>query len=367
MTTMIRPNLGQAYIMNNEFEKGVAELIKALALNNTEQGKSFIHANLGYAYSQLKNYGLAMMEYKNALKFSPDNAQIHYALGMLYEGKFQEALARNELEKAIKLAPDDETYKLAHQNLSNMAALSLKVGRTAQPLLTLGLIVTPSYLIEQKEFYPLIIYIYNESPLKKLAKEGDYITNIDISEEGKSLMELLNISPNTKANITINKAKVIINSINRITQKLPDTEKIKLYQNWFKTFDSRIVDIFEMADPDKKESAGTKWGYEFESMIRSWSTYQKDPLFDSAFALLMEFFQAYTTGDNQEVIYEINLAKLNFTIITKSLVDFFHSIGFIITAKYLDNKINSLDKNNLGKPKKLGPIRSNPVTVKKGI
>ena len=102
-------------------------------------------------------------------------------------------------------------------------------------------------------------------------------------------------------------------------------------------------------------------------MIRSWSTYQKDPLFDSAFALLMEFFQAYTTGDNQEVIYEINLAKLNFTVITKSLVDFFHSIGFIITAKYLDNKINSLDKNNLGKPKKLGPIRSNPVTVKKGI
>lgn len=365
MTGVIKPNLGLAYIMNNEFAKGVEELIHALELNNSNEGKAFIHANLGFAYSQLKNYGMAIMEYRNSLKFTPNNAQTHYALGMLYESKFQEGLARNELEKAVKLAPNNETYKFAHDNLSNMAALSLKVGRTAHPLLTLGLIITPSYVANEKEFYPLIIYIYNESPLKKLAKEGDYITHVDSNVPDKGMIELLEAAPNQKVSLTINKSRVIVNAINKITHKLPETEKIKLYQTWFRSFDKRIIEIFEMPDGAKKEDVGTKWGYEFESLIRSWSTYQKDPVFESAFALLMEFFQAYTIGNSQEVNYEINLAKLNFSVITKSLVDFFRNIGFFETSKYLENKILAQNTSKTAdSSKKIGPIKSRPIIKK---
>lgn len=107
----------------------------------------------------------------------------------------------------MDLDPENEVYFTAYESLSNMAALSLKVGRTAQPLLNLGLIVTPSYLLElEKDYFPLIIYIYPESPLKKLAKEGDYIKFVDKTEEtkNKSIMELLDVPDGVKLNMVIN-------------------------------------------------------------------------------------------------------------------------------------------------------------------
>lgn len=360
MQSMIRPNLGLAYVMNGNFEKGVEELINALVLNNSNEGIAFIHANLGYAYSQLKNYGLAIMEYRKAIKFNPNNAQIHYALGMLYESKFQSDLANSELEKAVSLDPENELYDQALEGLSNLAALSLKVGRTAQPILNLGLIITPSYSVSAKDYLPLIIYIYNESPLKKLVKEGSIINYVEkIQGDERTVMQLLDVPAGTKINMVIDNSKISINSIAKITQKLNEEEKIKLYRSWFYTFDCRIIQIFEMNNPKDKEEAGSKWGYEFESLIRSWSSYMKDPLFESAFALLMEFFQAYTYNNSQEVHYEINLAKLNFTVITSLLVNFFREIGFNDSANYFDAKIKANQPASNDKPKKSGPIRTN--------
>ncbi len=360
MKSMIKPNLGLAYIMNGDYEKGVQELVSSLDLNNSSEGLAFIHANLGYAYSQIKNYGLAIMEYRRAIKYNPRNAQIHYALGMLYESKFQSDLANSELEKAVSLDPENELYDEALENLSNLAALSLKIGRTAQPILNFGLIITPSYSISIKDYLPLIIYVYNESPLKKVVKEGDFINSIDKTyDDTRTIMELLDVPTGTKLNMVINQYKVAVTSIPKITKKLNEEEKIKLYRSWFNTFDNRIIQIFEMTDLQHKEEAGTKWGYEFESLIRSWSTYMNDPLFESAFALLMEFFQAYTYKDSTEVHYEINLAKLNFTVITSSLVGFFKEIGFYESAKYFESKIKVSEIQNPTKIKKMGPIRTN--------
>lgn len=362
MHSMIKPNLGLAYIMNGEFEKGIDELLNSLSLNNTNEGLAFIHANMGYAYSQLKNYGLAILEYRKALKYNPNNAQNHYALGMLYETKFQTELAAFEMDKAISLDPQNEFYKEAKSSLSNMAALSLKVGRTAQPLLTLGLIVTPSYSLVEKEYFPLIIYIYPESPLKKLVKEGDYIKYVERNQDQQemSLMEILDAEPGSKISMVVNNSKIVVNAIPKITNKLTEDEKIKLYREWFHSFDSRIVSITELKNLKDKEDAGTKWGYEFESLIRSWSAYMKDPLFESAFALLMEFFQAYTYNDNpNEVHYEINLAKLNFSVVTTTLVNFFREIGFSESAKYFESKIKINKPLSDGKSKRLGPIKTN--------
>lgn len=362
MQTMIKPNLGLAYVMNGEYEKGIEELVNSLNLNNSNEGIAFIHANLAYAYSQLKNYGLAILEYRKSLKYSPNNAQTHYALGMLYESKFQSDLANTEIDKAISLDPENQLYQNAKDSLSNMAALSLKVGRTAQPLLNLGLIITPSYSMLEKDYFPLIIYIYPESPLRKVAKEGDYIKFVDRTEENKdkSIIELLDISEGNKISMVINTSKVVVTTIPKITKKLNEDEKIKLYRAWFNSFDIRIVSIFETNSIKDKEDAGTKWGYEFESLIRSWSSYMKDPLFESAFALLMEFFQAYTYNDKpDEVHYEINLAKLNFSVITTTLVNFFREIGFNESARYFESKIKVTKPDNAGKPKKLGPIKTN--------
>jgi tetratricopeptide (TPR) repeat protein len=365
---MVRPNLGQAYVMDGQFEKGIEELMKSSDLQSTNEGHSFIHANLGYAYCQLKNYGLAIMEYRKALRYSQNDPKVHYALATLYQTKFQSNLAYAELEKALKLDPNNETYKTAINTLDRTPALSLKVGMSATPLSSLGIIITPSYVEKDKVYYPLIIYIYPESPLKGLAREGDYITNIDNPVEGKSLLEQLDVPPYNKLGITINKSKVFINSIEKITRKLNESEKIKLYHNWFNSFDSRIVAIWQMQSAEEKEETGAKWGYEFESLIRSWSRYQNDPGFNEAFTLLMEFFHAFIFGEKEdEVHYEINLSKLNFECVNPTIVNFFRGVGFIETAKHLENKIMvTKTRDKFSSTKKARPIKTNMPDVKKG-
>ncbi|MFN8672333.1 MAG: hypothetical protein U0457_09700 [Candidatus Sericytochromatia bacterium] len=360
---LIKPNLAQSYIMVNKFEEAVKELTEALEITKDEQGKAYIHANLGFVYSQLKNYGFSMMEYKKALKITPNNAQYHYALAMLYEAKFQSNLAEAEIDKAIKLAPNNEEYIQAKANLSNIPALSLKIGRTAVPIQSLGIIIAPSYMATEKTFFPMILYIYPESPIKKLAKEGDYIFDADCIKDGIGLIDSLNLAPNTKITLLINNTRVVVNTINPVSKKLNDQEKIKLYRSWFYGFDKKIPEIWEIKDEKEKNDVGTKWGYEFESLIRSWSAY-KDPLFESAFILLMEFFQAYVYPDKpDEVHYEINLAKLNFKIINNQIIDFFEDIGFLSTAKYLELKIKQDDDPNVASKSKLAkkPIITKPV------
>lgn len=353
---MVRPSLGLAYMMENEFEKAIEELVKASNLKNTDNGNAFIHANLGYAYSQLKNYGLAIMEYKKSLSYRPDDAKVHYTLAMLYDSKFQADLAYREMQEALKYEPDNQTYIDAYNNLENTPLLNMTVGRLTRPLLTLGIIVIPSYLAKEETFYPMIVYIYPESPLKKIAREGDYIKEVDLPwaeniDREKGLIDLMNAEPGRKMILKINKSRTVLDTIPVITSKLSEEEKLKLYHNWFNTFDSKIVSLWQIESITDRQEIGAKWGYEFESLIRSWSAYRNDELFDAAFALMMEFFHAYVySGNEDEVHYEINLSKLNFSSINISIIRFFKSIGFTETSKYLENKtavakINSLRSN----------------------
>lgn len=38
MQSMIKPNLGLAYVMNGNYEKGIDELVASLGLNNSNEG-----------------------------------------------------------------------------------------------------------------------------------------------------------------------------------------------------------------------------------------------------------------------------------------------------------------------------------------
>jgi hypothetical protein len=368
MQSTVRPNLAQAYILNDRILEGIEELTKAKSLSQSNDYLAYIHANLGFAYTKSKNYGFAIKEYKTSLKYKKDPAT-HYSLAMLYESKYQGNLAQSEIEKALKLAPENDLYEEAYKNLDSTPAVSLKVGRTAQPLNTLGLIVTPAYRPKEKDFYPLVIYLYSESPFLKTVKTGDYITACESQDSvGKTLIEALNVSSGNRAVLTLNgSSRVIANAINPITRKLNETEKIKLYRDWFKSFDSRIVLIQSITNEEEKNDIGTKWGYEFESLIRSWSAYIKqDPSFEQSFFLLMEFFQAYTysnTEDN-EVHYEINLSKLDFTFANSIMINFFKDIGFNETANYLESKTKqSLDKEVLDPKNKLAKKAIKPRSI----
>jgi len=356
MEAMARPSLGLAYILNKQYEEAIDSLVKAASVKNSPDGKAFIHANLGYAYSELKYYGLAIREYKKSIEFRPDDAKIHYSLAMLYDSKFQSDLAFQELEKALQIEPANRTYLEAKDNLVNTPLLSLTVGRLTHPLPTLGLIAVPVFSLADRRFYPMIVYIYPYSPFARLAKPGDIISWVDGADSGKGFLELLNIAPGMRLSLMINKARTVVTGIPQINSKLSEEEKQKLYYDWFKSFDSRIVNIWTTESTTDRDEAGTKWGYEFESLIRSWSAYRdKDPLFDAAFSLLMEFFQAYTYSGSEtnEVHYEINLAKLKFDLINPSIINFFKEINFSETAKYLENLLNKKKLANSNSSTKL--------------
>jgi hypothetical protein len=115
---------------------------------------------------------------------------------------------------------------------------------------------------------------------------------------------------------------------------------MELYYNWFKTFDYRFVEIF---DKDN-DNLGKQWGYEFESLVKSWLVYENDKYSKYAFYLMLEALYIYKySNSNTNINYEINLSKIKFNMLNDYLLEFFNNINFFETKKYLENKIRNIN------------------------
>lgn len=335
--SVVRPNLAQAYIFNNQLEEAFSEIILSLNLRNTNDGLYYIHSNIAFIYSQVKNYGLAIKEYNKALEYRPKEAKTHYSISMIYESLFQIDFAIKEIEKSLEIEQNNTNYINTYNRLINSERINFSAKRLTIPLNTLGLIIVPSFHLKENKILPLIVYIYPESPLFNLTKSGDYINNIKGFDFNN--LNAFNIQENENIEITINSNTFNIISIEKIQRKLEEEEKIKLYLNWFKTFDYRLVEIL-----DKKDNThGKEWGYEFESLIRSWSIYENDKYFKYAFYLMLESLYTYKYADSENINYEIDLSRLNFNILNNYLLEFFDEINFFETKKYLENKIRNIN------------------------
>jgi tetratricopeptide (TPR) repeat protein len=336
--SIVRPTLAQAYILNNQLENAFNELIISLSFRNSNDGLYYIYSNIANIYSKVKNYGFAINEYNKALEYRPKEQQIHYSISLIYESLFQIDFAVKEIEKAIEIEKNNSVYLSTYKRLMNSEKIVFNAKRLTILLNTLGLIIVPSFNLKKNKILPMIIYIYPESPLLNLAKVGDYITSI----EGFDINNLnsINIEENEDIQITIDNTNFSIKSIEKIKRKLDQNEKMELYYNWFKTFDYRFVEIF---DKDN-DNLGKQWGYEFESLVKSWLVYENDKYSKYAFYLMLEALYIYKySNSNTNINYEINLSKIKFNMLNDYLLEFFNNINFFETKKYLENKIRNIN------------------------
>jgi Tfp pilus assembly protein PilF len=76
---------------------------------------------LAWVYYQKGNYSSARDLLEDALKTSPNNADIHYHLGMTYSKLSNSTDAALHLKKAVALAPNSQTAKDAQKALSTIS------------------------------------------------------------------------------------------------------------------------------------------------------------------------------------------------------------------------------------------------------
>lgn len=97
-------HLGYAYGQSSANAEEVAEYLCAVDLGLVRVD---LFLNLGLAYLELAEYGLAEQALRRAVKMAPDESDSHEALGLAYyyQGYYHEAIA--SCRHATMLAPDD--------------------------------------------------------------------------------------------------------------------------------------------------------------------------------------------------------------------------------------------------------------------
>jgi tetratricopeptide (TPR) repeat protein len=99
-----RNNLGVAYHVQGEIGLAIEEYREALRIN---PDYADAYSNLGAAYYAQGEVDLAIKSWEDALRIDPSLAQTHHNLGVAYKAQGMLALAVNELEKALRIDPND--------------------------------------------------------------------------------------------------------------------------------------------------------------------------------------------------------------------------------------------------------------------
>ena len=97
-------DLGVAYHVQGEIGLAIEEYREALRIN---PDYADAYSNLGAAYYAQGEVDLAIKSWEDALRIEPSLAQTHHNLGVAYKAQGMLALAVNELEKALRIDPND--------------------------------------------------------------------------------------------------------------------------------------------------------------------------------------------------------------------------------------------------------------------
>jgi tetratricopeptide (TPR) repeat protein len=326
MERQVRPNLGQAYLQLGETNTALAEFRRALKLNQPPEIKAFIYANLGYIYTQLNFYGFAIREYRQAIKENRKDTTSLLTLGMLYETSFRPQEATEVFEQVLKFDADN-TY--AQESIERIAKARKVVpredlGRLVKLFPNLGMIIAMSYDATYDGWFPMVIYIYPESPLQGKVTPGQKILNVfqsqsepvDESDE-RELLELLDCAPSSEVGFFAGETEIQVRCVSPIQRKMEPSERLQVYKNWLLSFDTRLAWLWSAAS-EVREHIGPIWGQELESLVRELKPLQHTYVFDFAYALMLEHLQAFsiteTDPENGEVKelemqYQINLGR----------------------------------------------------------
>ena len=117
--TPAKNNLGTAYLAKRKWDDAIS-CFKEITGDLLYATPHYPLSNLGWAYYNKKEYGLAEKYYKDALKIEPEFAIALSGLGKTYiaMGRISEAVAT--LEKVIELAPDSHLAVDAQERIKNL-------------------------------------------------------------------------------------------------------------------------------------------------------------------------------------------------------------------------------------------------------
>jgi Flp pilus assembly protein TadD len=322
MERQVRPNLGQAYLQLGETNTALAEFRRALKLNQPPEIKAFIYANLGYIYTQLNFYGFAIREYRQAIKENRKDTTSLLTLGMLYETSFRPQEATEVFEQVLKFDAENSYAKESLQRITQARAVVPRedVVRLIKLIPTLGLIIAMSYDATYDGWFPMVIYVYPESPLQGKVSAGQKILSVFLSgseavDEGdeRELIELLECAPNTDLGFFAGENEVQVRSVPAIQRKMEQAERVQVYKNWLLTFDTRLAWLWS-ASAEVREHIGPLWGQELESLVRELKPLQHTYIFDFAYALMLEHLQAFSITETDPASGEVKELEMQYQI-----------------------------------------------------
>jgi len=173
------PGLGYAYatslVKTGDYTEGVRRLQN---LSSKNPNSADIHALLGEAFAEQKEYSAALEEYRKALAIDPSQARPHFLAGVVLIHQGESAEAEKEFRAALKLDPTDAAskYHLAY------ALIQRQEKTEAFSLLRQVIDQDPKYADAYYELGKLLLErgdvkeaISNLEAGTKLTPESDYI------------------------------------------------------------------------------------------------------------------------------------------------------------------------------------------------
>ncbi len=154
-------NLGQIYIADNQFQKGIS-LLETWFSKTDEIPSSQAHMLIATAYAEIKRYAKAIPHVKSAIKKSkkPQEAWYQLLLAMYYELK-QYNNAVPVLETLIQLSPDKKQY------WTQLSSTYINLQNNVKALATMELAYKKGLYTEGKEYINLSnMYMFQDIPYK---------------------------------------------------------------------------------------------------------------------------------------------------------------------------------------------------------
>ncbi len=133
----------------------------------TDMNRAQAHLFGGIAYEEVKNYELALEEFRMAIKYAPENRQAYHSLGTLYARMGKYNAAEKAFKKALEINPN---YAHTHFNLGTVYTAQSKYDEALNEYET-AFGIDPNY--EHAAYWAAVIYErlgrWDEA-LKKLEK-----------------------------------------------------------------------------------------------------------------------------------------------------------------------------------------------------
>lgn len=358
MLQQVMPNLGQALLQTGQINEAITAFRNALKMNQPDEIKAFIYANLGYIYTQCQLQGFAIKEYRQATQENRRDTTSWLTLGMLYENSYRFREAQKAYKKVLSL---DEENAQAAESLERLEkALPVKPREASVRLIkmipTLGIIVAMSYDQAYEGYFPMVIYVYPESPLRADLSPGMKILNVFVSgsetvedDDERDVLELLDTPARTEISLLVGETEIQGQGVDPIQRKMEHIERIQVYKNWLQTFDSRLTWLWGQAE-SVREELGPIWGVEMESLLKELKPLEKTHVYDFTYAMVIEHLQAFSITEKDpeseedvtvEMQYQINLGRffgqksMDQVTVLPDLIQQFQELQFNYLANYL--------------------------------